>query len=439
MRALVALTALLALPLAAPIAAAQDGAAAKDPRNYTWVEEGVLAVGGGGLTEPDVEWLAANGFTAIADFRAEHKDPEALIAAKNMTFFDMPVESAGDINETQLAQFVAWAREQRAAGRVMYIHCTNGWHRAAAFAVAWEMAETGDNYEEAAREAAARRPGTVMRAVAGLLDYESSLTGKPQLAVALVSPLSHPGLNGTMPVTVEVYANGAPAVGASVRVWSEESRIRLEGTTDANGTYTFTYVAPSSAFMDHLYARASLDGLADGADDLDFIFQHAAKERGPLDVVAERMEDGLRVRATSEGKPVPVRVIVNAPGFSEFEASDRGEVLIPHVPRDAIAVRVVSWGALPGTASVAAIAPPPPPPEPEPEPPVVAPPRSEPPLQEQPPPELETPPALPPAPAAPPESSHALALRYATMAAAGAAALGLYLVLSRNRSGVGRR
>lgn len=432
MRLRLALT--LASLLALPLASGQDGAAAKDPRNFSWVEEGALAVGGGGLTEADVDTLASLGFSAIADFRAEHEDPAAYIAAKNMTFLDVPIDSASDISETQLATFVAWAREQRAAGRVIYIHCTNGWHRAAAFAVAWEMAEDGESFDQAAKDAAQRRPGTVMRAVAGLLDYESSLRGTPQLAVVLASPISHPGPNGTMPVRVEVVADGAPAANAKVRVWSEESRMRLEGVTDANGTFTFAYVAPATAFMDHLYARASLSGYADGADNVEFILQQTPRQRGALDVQAERTAEGLRVTATSAGKPLPIRALASAPGWSEFEASDRGEVVIRGVPDGEIAVRVASWGSEGGVATVEAAPKPAPPPEP-----VVAPIAQEPPVapSEPEPPMPEAP--TPPTPVEVEDAGQALALRYATAAAAGAAALGLYLALSRRRSGVGRR
>lgn len=442
---LLALLALLALPLAS--AAGADANAAKDPRNFTWVEEGVLAVGGGGLTEADVDTLQALGFAAIADFRAEHQDPQAYIESKGMAFLDMPIDSAGDISETQFATFVEWAKAQKAAGRPIYIHCTNGWHRAAAFGVAWELAHEGRPYDELAQEAAARRPGTVMRAVAGLLDYEASLTGRPQLAVVLVSPLSHPGLGATMPAHVDVYAGGAPVANAHVKVWSEESKLRIEGVTDASGRFTFEYVAPADAFMDHLYARASLEGYADGADNLDFIFQQTAKQRGPLDVAAERTSDGLRVTATHNGKPLPIRVVANAPGYTEFESSARGEVLIRDAPSGhPVSVRVVSWGSEGGAASVDAV-------------PGAPPATSEPGAQpgREPagfhPKEIEAerthsrvftaPPAVgqgsDPA-GAPVESGPTLALRYATAGLVGAAMLALCaLVLSRSRENVGRR
>jgi rhodanese-related sulfurtransferase len=353
---------LLLSPAAA--AAAGDEQAAKDPQNHTWVAEGVLAIGGGGLTVEQADWLHAEGFRAIADLRSEHADPAEHITALGMTLLDMPIDSAADINATQLASFVAWAKEQEAAGRPIYIHCTNGWHRAAAFVVAWDMASNGKDYDDAAREAVARRDGTVMRSVAALLDYQAELRGTPALAVTLVSATTHPGLDGTMEAHVDVLAAGAPAAGANVRVWSEESRLGIEGVTDIAGRFTFTYRAPASAFMDHLYARASLDGHLDGGDNVEFVFGTPAKIRGPLDVVAQETTEGLHVRVTSAGRPVAARVVVAAEGYVAFEASAFGEVTLRDAPRGVdLDIRAISWGSEGGRASARLAPSPAPPPE----------------------------------------------------------------------------
>lgn len=451
-------------PLAplAPVASAgggADGVAAKDPRNFTWVQEGVLAIGGGGVNESQVDWLQGAGFGAIADLRAEHQDPQAYIESKGMAFFDMPIDSASNINATQLADFVAWAREQKAAGRPVYIHCTNGWHRAAAFAVAWEMAEHGESYDEAAREAVARRAGTVMRAVSGLLDHEATVSGKPQLAVVLVSPATRPEPDATMSVSVDVVANGTPAANAQVRVWSEESKLRIEGVTDATGRLTFTYTAPAQAFMDHLYARASLDGFVDGADNVEFLFGEPIKTRGPLQVEATREGADILVRATSNGKTVPVRVIATAPGWTAFESSDRGVVRFPDASAAAVSIRVVSWGSEGGVAQVEALPAPIAPdpaapavpgpqtqqPQPQPQPLRTEPPVSEPPAQGEPsangePPTTAQPPAGDGAgavvPRAETKDGRAHALAYAAAGLVGAGVLALYVMAARRRSGV---
>ena len=428
--------ALIVLVASVPLASAQDAQAAKDPRNFDWVDEGVLAVGGGGLSSEDVDWLYDAGFRAIADLRMEYQDPEAEILAKNMTFLDLPIDSAANINATQFATFVAWAEEQVKAGRPVYVHCTNGWHRAAAFAVAWRLSQSDLSYDEAAREAVERRPGTVMRAVGGLLDYEAGLRGEKGLAVALVSNTTRPELNETMSAYVDVYADGAPAAGASVRVWSEESKLKIEGVTDAEGRFTFTYKAPAQAFMDHVYARASLDGYLNGADNIEFLFGQPAKARGPLEVATEVVgEDDVTVRITHAGKPIIARAIALAPGFTAVEATDTGGVTFRDLPRGVpVEIRAVSWGSEGGRATVTLEAPAPPPAvDPTPvQPPVVEPPVGEPVDPVVP---SSSPPVLV-------DDAHGqeLALRYAAGGVAGAVGLlALYAVISRRRSGTGSR
>lgn len=428
-------------------ASAQDTTLARDPTKFTWVEEGVLAVGGGGLTEADVDSLYALGFRAIVDLRAEHEDPAAYIASKGMTFLDIPIDSAADINETQLSAFTEWARGEEEAGRPIYVHCTNGWHRAATFAVAWDLwddrrdgkdPEPDDGYDEEAREQVAKRPGTVMRAQSALLDYYATLTHQPQVAVTLVSPLSRPDPNATMPVHVDVSAGGAPAANARVKVWSEESKLRIEGATDASGRFTFTYTAPSDGtFMDHLYARASVDGYADGADNVEFIFAEKAKRRGALEVTAERTASGIFVTATSNGEPVPARFVLTAPRWTAFEASAIGSAVITGAPADlAIDVRAVSWGSDGGAFRLG------PPAPAQAEPPVAAPPPvAEPPARAEPraPDPTPEPPLQTPgsgAPLAEDAKRRAFALRYAAAGVVGALALlGIYLLA--RRSGMG--
>ena len=96
------------------------------------------------------------------------------------------------------------------------------------------------------------------------------------------------GGGGTMPVEVEVLAHGAPAAGARVRVWSEESGLRLDGAADARGRLAFEYAAPTTAAMDHLYARASLAGNVDGADDVELFYEMPVPATRTLGLRAEQ-------------------------------------------------------------------------------------------------------------------------------------------------------
>ena len=319
-----------------------------DPRSFTWVEEGVLAVGGGHIGAGEAAFLKAEGFRAVANLRAERDDDAERLKAAGIAYLRIPIEHAVDANATQLRQFVAWAKQMEREGRPVYLHCTNGWHRAAAFSVAWEMERHGLSYDEAAKRAVERRPGTVMRAPSALLAYEAELRGRDALTVLLLSPLARPERGGDMPVTVEVLANGRPAAGAKVHVWSEESRIDLWGTADAHGRFAFTYRAPSAEAMDHLYARASLPGHADGADDVELFYDEPVPQTRALVLVTQAGPDGIAVQVTRNGRLQPARVVAwTDDGWHAFDATGTGETTLPYPAegRD-IHVRAESWGSL---------------------------------------------------------------------------------------------
>lgn len=345
---------LAVLPLAPAVEAAPPtpGVSPSDPRNFTWIVPGVLAVGGGGLTKDQVDWLHGEGFRAIANFRAEHKDPEAHIRAKGMAFLDLPIDHAVHMNVTQLKEFIAWAKEQQAAGRPMYIHCTNGWHRAATFAVAWEMERAGGEltFDEAGKNASQRRPGTVMRAPGPLLAFEAELSGKAPLSVMMISNLSRPEWGGTMPVTVQVLtAKGEPAEGASVKVWSEESGLRITGKTGEDGRFVFTYKSPPhGTSMDHLYARASYPGHVDGADNVE-LFYHNPVRPGPVQVEATWTPQGIDVEIRKNGVLAYSHAYATASGgWMVREMANHGQFRLPlPEPARPVTIHVERWGAEP--------------------------------------------------------------------------------------------
>lgn len=350
---------LAVLPLAPVVEAAAPtpGVSPSDPRNFTWIVPGVLAVGGGGLTKDQVDWLHGEGFRAVANFRAEHEDPEAHIRGKGMEFLDLPIDHAVHMNVTQLKEFIAWAKEQQAAGRPMYIHCTNGWHRAAAFAVAWEM-ERADGklpFDEAAKNATARRPGTVMRAPGPLLAFEAELRDQPPLTVMLLSELSRPEWGGTMPVTVQVLTSeGKPAAGASVKVWSEESGLRFNGKTDVDGRYAFTYKSPpEGTSMDHLYARASFAGHVDGADNVELFYNNPLRP-GPVQVEAVWTPKGIDVEVRKNGVLAYSHVYATASGgWMARDIANHGEFRLPLPdPARPVTIHVHRWGAEPAELTV---------------------------------------------------------------------------------------
>src|SRR2546421_12222904 len=93
--------ALLAIPALA-LAQQNVGDPAEDPRNLSWVEKSVLAIGGGGLDASQAAWLASQGFGAVADFRAEHDDGADAMAQNGLDYLYLPVDHVDDINLTEI-------------------------------------------------------------------------------------------------------------------------------------------------------------------------------------------------------------------------------------------------------------------------------------------------------------------------------------------------
>ena len=355
MRAIVIAPILLAGLL--PLAASQDVPGPQsDPRNLAWAEEGVLAVGGGGLTSEDVAYLASRGFGAIADFRSEHPDPADAIKAAGMDYLYLPVDHAEDINITQLRTFLTWAQAEEAAGKPMYIHCANGWHRAATFAAAWEMRRNHWTMDEAFSFIMARRPGSELRAPTALLQFEAELFGKQPLLVALESDAPRPPPNGSMPVRALVWANGMPLANASVHFSTGSGRFDQRVTTGPDGVATVDFTSPpDGTFMDFLTARASAEGHGDGADTVAVYYGISVPAPVGLTARASTEQGGMRVDINqASGGPLHARIIATtSDGWSAWENTPTTSIRLPAPPLGGlVGVRVVSWGATSATASV---------------------------------------------------------------------------------------
>lgn len=357
----VALALLLALPLVASQSAADP---IEDPRNLTWEEKGILAVGGGGLTPDDVAYLASQHFGAIADFRAEHPDPADAIKAAGMDYLYIPVDHVEDMNLTELHTFLAWAKAEEAAGKPMYIHCTNGWHRAAAFATAWEMDRKHETLDKAFPIIAARRAGTELRAPGALLQLEAEIFGKAPIYVSLESDAARPPTGGSMPVRALVWANGAPLAGASVHFTTETGRFDQRATTGADGVATVAFTAPSDAtFMDFLTARASAPGLGDGGDTVSVFYGISVPAPTGLTVSAHAEPGGIRADISKGGGPLHARVIATtSSGWSAWDTTPQSSLHLAAPPKGgAVTIRVASWGATAAstTLTLGATTPPP--------------------------------------------------------------------------------
>jgi len=257
-------------------ATAMTDAASHDPRNLTWIVPRVLAVGGGGLTASDLAYLKSQGFGAVADFRGGHDDGAGNVRAAGMDYLYLPEADASTITESDLERFVAWAQQEEAAGKPMYVHCSNGWHRAPTFAIAYLMATQHVSFDDAAKRVKDAREGVLIRAPGPLLAYQAKLAGQPGLLVTLAPDDPHLAPGGSRELLVHVGADGAPVANARVHVWTEERALDAILTTDAKGDARVTLHAPSDASMLHLFARASSPGYVDGAANPDVFLDGSA-------------------------------------------------------------------------------------------------------------------------------------------------------------------
>jgi hypothetical protein len=271
-----------------------------------------------------------------------------------MDYLYVPVDHVDDLNLTELQTFLAWAHREEAAGRPMYVHCTNGWHRAAAFAMAWEMDRRHEPLDEAAAEVAARRPGTEVRAPGALLQLQAQLTGGDPLRVILEADAPRPPANGAMPVRVLAVADGKPLAGASVQLSTESGRVEERATTGADGVAAFSFAAPTDgSFMDYLTARASAPGFVDGADTVEVFY--GIDVPAPSGLAAKATVDAgrLRVDVSKGGGPLHARVLATSGSWSAIESTPDATAWLPLPPTaGSVQITVESWGAAPAATTV---------------------------------------------------------------------------------------
>jgi hypothetical protein len=332
---------------------------AEDPHNLTWIDQGVFALGGGGLTHDDLAYLKSQGFGAVADFRSEWDDGQGNVNAMGMDYLYLPIDHAMDTNLDQVDRFIAWADAEVSQHKTIYIHCTDGHHRAAIFAVAWMMHHDHKSYDEASTWLIQQRTGTEMRGPGALLQYQAEIQNDPALSVFLTSTQDAPPSGGSIPVIVEVYAHGQPAQGANVHLFTPEGRVDQQSTTDSSGKAAFTYTAPTDGtFMDHLYARASLQGYADGADAVEVYYGIHVSGMGTLGASAWNDASAIHVQLTKTRGEFHARILESDPtGWTHWTTSTTSDVTLPLPPSaGVVTIRVAGWSATDATTTVNAAA-----------------------------------------------------------------------------------
>ena len=113
------------------------------------------------LTAREADELVAAGARAVVDLTCEFTEPAAL---RSVAYLHVPTLDLTAPTVAQLDRAVAFAVQQMAAGRVVYVHCKAGYSRTAVVAAALLLA-TGRaaSADDAVAMVRAARPGLVVR------------------------------------------------------------------------------------------------------------------------------------------------------------------------------------------------------------------------------------------------------------------------------------
>jgi protein-tyrosine phosphatase len=102
--------------------------------NFSWIEPD-LAVGGRFPAEQATVLAATHGLGAVIDLRSEACDDAAELAGCGLRFLHLPTEDLQGVSQAMLDLGVAFAREMRAEGRRLLVHCEHGIGRSATLAL----------------------------------------------------------------------------------------------------------------------------------------------------------------------------------------------------------------------------------------------------------------------------------------------------------------
>lgn len=316
----------LALPSAAALPPAGQGGS-RDDWTWTLIDEKGLALGGGGLSPEDLEYVHAEGFRAVLNYREEMPADEATLDQLGLEYLFLPNTYAEEdtMPLAHVQEAVRFIEENLAAGRPVYVHCTGGWHRSAVGVVAYYMKTNGWRYEEAWEHVASLRPGIEARYADALLEYEAHLFEEPKLTLDLTTERWDVEVGESVGVTAYVTLHGAPVGGAKVRFDVEHRKTTQEGTTDAEGRARFTMVVPDVEKMQYVQAWASKDGHIDGYDRNVYwikVSRVAPPTEGVWPEEVLHAQPGAEVRVPFEmkagGKPTNARVTLTSTCATHF-------------------------------------------------------------------------------------------------------------------------
>jgi hypothetical protein len=136
---------------------AREPALAPRPgEDLSWITPDVVL--GAGPERFGYDTLSRLGIGAVLSLRAEVDDDAAWLASHRIAYKRVLVPDYKGPSDAQMADAVAWIRENVAAGRRVYVHCRAGIGRSATIVAAWLASERGWDDGRAWGFVRARRP-----------------------------------------------------------------------------------------------------------------------------------------------------------------------------------------------------------------------------------------------------------------------------------------
>lgn len=144
--------------------------------NLSWITADIAV--GGSYHRRAIRKLAAQGFTAVVDLRAEGKDDERELASHRLELLHLPTEDARPLSQAVLRQGVAWVAQRLDRGGKVYVHCAHGIGRSATLVCA-VLLHYGYEPEEALRLLKTKRwqASPTRGQLEALLEYHRGLRG----------------------------------------------------------------------------------------------------------------------------------------------------------------------------------------------------------------------------------------------------------------------
>jgi atypical dual specificity phosphatase len=146
------------------------------PSFFTWVREGRIAASGRPYSKSQVDWLKANGVTAILTLTEE---PLPREWTRGIDAHHIPLNDHAPLTARQMKAGADHLASELSEGKVVLVHCLAGKGRTGCVLAAYMMTYEGKTARQAIDELRSIRGGSVEGPQErGVLEFEEALRGR---------------------------------------------------------------------------------------------------------------------------------------------------------------------------------------------------------------------------------------------------------------------